>query len=150
MRGRVYPFAQYPDLENILRFQRERTDLLQQATAQIIPWVFHRDGKRIRDFRKSWDNACEAAGLQGRWVHDFRRSCVRRMERKGVPVPRSWATKLTGHKTESIYRRYAIVSESDLSEGVAKLAARDEPEKMEPGVVGKVSSGKAQTKQWVQ
>ena len=30
--------------------------------------------------------------------------------------------KLTGHKTESIYRRYAIVSESDLSAGVAKLA----------------------------
>ncbi|MCH8269180.1 MAG: site-specific integrase [Acidobacteria bacterium] len=146
--GRVYPFAQYPDLENILRFQRERTVLLQQATAQIIPWVFHKDGKRIRDFRKAWDNACEAAGLQGRWVHDFRRSCVRRMERKGVP--RSWAMKLTGHKTESIYRRYAIVSESDLSEGVAKLAAPDEPKKMEPGVVDQSSSGKAQTKQWVQ
>jgi hypothetical protein len=31
--------------------------------------------------------------------------------------------KLVGHKTESIYRRYAIVSESDISEGVGKLAA---------------------------
>ena len=30
--------------------------------------------------------------------------------------------KLTGHKTESVYRRYAIVSEADLSEGVMKLA----------------------------
>ncbi len=36
------------------------------------------------------------------------------------------AMKLTGHKTESVYRRYAIVSESDLSEGVAKLAALHE------------------------
>jgi hypothetical protein len=30
---------------------------------------------------------------------------------------------LTGHKTESVYRRYAIVSEADLGEGVRRLAA---------------------------
>ena len=30
--------------------------------------------------------------------------------------------KLTGHKTESVYRRYAIVSEADLSEGLKRLA----------------------------
>jgi hypothetical protein len=28
--------------------------------------------------------------------------------------------KLTGHKTEAIYRRYAIVAESDLREAGAK------------------------------
>ena len=42
------------------------------------------------------------------------------MERAGVP--RSVAMKLTGHKTEAVYRRYAIVSKSDLEEGVEKLA----------------------------
>jgi hypothetical protein len=31
--------------------------------------------------------------------------------------------KLTGHKTEAVYRRYAIVAESDLGEAGAKLAA---------------------------
>ena len=30
--------------------------------------------------------------------------------------------KLTGHKTEAVYRRYAIVAEADLREGVEKLA----------------------------
>jgi hypothetical protein len=36
--------------------------------------------------------------------------------------PRSLG-KRTGLKTESVYRRYAILSEADLSDGVAKLAA---------------------------
>jgi len=31
--------------------------------------------------------------------------------------------KLSGHKTEAIYRRYAIVSDSDLREGTKKIAA---------------------------
>jgi hypothetical protein len=51
----------------------------------------------------------------------MRRSAVRRLERAGVS--RSVAMKLVGHRTESIYRRYAIVSQRDLAEGVAKLAA---------------------------
>jgi hypothetical protein len=33
------------------------------------------------------------------------------------------AMKLTGHKTEAVYRRYAIVAESDLREAGTKLAA---------------------------
>ncbi len=36
--------------------------------------------------------------------------------------------KLTGHKTETVYRRYAIVSEADLAEGVKKLASLHEDE----------------------
>jgi hypothetical protein len=31
--------------------------------------------------------------------------------------------KLVGHETERVYRRYAIVSEQDLADGVAKPAA---------------------------
>jgi hypothetical protein len=31
--------------------------------------------------------------------------------------------KLTGHRTESVYRRYAIVAVNDLREAGAKLAA---------------------------
>ena len=78
-------------------------------------------GKPIKSFRGSWQTACRKAGVPGRLVHDLRRTAVRNLERAGVP--RSVAMKLTGHKTESVYRRYAIVSESDLGQGVEKLSA---------------------------
>ena len=53
--------------------------------------------------------------------HDFRRTAVRNLERAGVP--RSAAMKMVGHKTEAIYRRYAIADENMLREGAAKLEA---------------------------
>ena len=67
------------------------------------------------------EGQCIGAGAPGMYFHDLRRTAVRNLERAGVS--RSAAMKLTGHQTESVYRRYAIVSESDLIEGVQKLLA---------------------------
>jgi hypothetical protein len=46
------------------------------------------------------------------------------MVRAGVPQP--VAMEITGHKTASMFRRYAIVNETDISEGLARLAKLDE------------------------
>jgi hypothetical protein len=99
---------------------------------KIIGSVFHRGGKAILDFRCAWRKAREAPGVRGRLVQDFRRTAVRNLER--ASVPRSAAMKLTGHLTESIYRRYAIVSPADLKAGVEKLARRH-VEQAEPAKV---------------
>ena len=108
--GRNFPMTKR--LRAVLKTQRERTIALERATDRIIPWVFHRQGKPIKSFRKAWTNACKAAGVPGRIPHDFRRTAVRNLERAGVP--RSDAMAMVGHLTESIYRRYAISDEASL------------------------------------
>jgi integrase len=116
--GRRYPLI--PELRAALEALVERTQALEQERGVIIPWLFHRNGKRILTFRDAWRKACVAAGLPGKLMHDCRRSAVRNMERAGVP--RATGMALVGHKTESIYRRYAIVNEAMLKDGGEKLA----------------------------
>ncbi len=113
-------FIMTPGLRATLEEQREHTDRLQREQGRIIPWVFHRDGEHINGFRRAWRTACRKAGVPGRVPHDFRRTAVRNLERAGVP--RSVAMKMIGHKTEAIYRRYAIVDEAMMREGSEKLA----------------------------
>ena len=128
---RMFPLTR--ELRTVLERQRERTTALEQAEGRIIPWVFHRAGEPIRTFRRSWITACRKAGVPGKIPHDLRRSAVRRLE--AVGVPRTTAMKLVGHKTESIYRRYAIVSEAEMKEAAAKLEGITEEKVIEPKVV---------------
>lgn len=114
-----------PDLKALLAGQLERVEALQRQLGRIVPYLFphlngrYRGGAR-RGFRKAWAGAVRAAGVPGRILHDLRRTAVRNLERAGVP--RSVAMKLTGHKTEAVYRRYAIVSDADLQDAARKLA----------------------------
>lgn len=68
--------------------------------------------------RGPWERAYKAAGVPGLFFHDLRRSAVRNMDRAGVS--RHVAMVISGHKTESMYQRYNIVSESDLRAAAEK------------------------------
>jgi integrase len=103
--GRVIPI--YGDMIPWLEMQMPRWPFTPKCR-----WVLHHNGARIGDFRKSWATACRAAKVPGLLFHDLRRSAVRNLERAGVP--RSQAKAITGHKTDSVYDRYAIVSEADV------------------------------------
>jgi integrase len=95
----------------------------------------------IKSFYKAWRTACikiglgkmvEVTGLSGKKrkkyeglnPHDLRRSCVRRLTRAGVT--QEVAKRHTGHKTDSIFRRYDIVSEGDMKWAAEALEKYDE------------------------
>jgi integrase len=83
------------------------------------PFVFHRNGKRVKKANRSWNRACQEAGLVGKIPHDFRRTAVRNMVRAGIPE--RVAMQIAGHKTRSVFDRYHIVSDGDLREAAQKL-----------------------------
>ena len=127
--GREFPFT--PELRRVLEAQREMVRTIEREYGRLIPSVFvHPNGRRIKDFRGAWAKACKAAGVPGRLVHDYRRTTVRNLERAGVP--RSAAMKMTGHKTETVYRRYAITDSAMLQEAAVKLAALHASEAKSP------------------
>jgi integrase len=133
--GRSFPFDAMPELEAVLGRQKLAADAFQAIHGGRPRWVFfHLDvapggapaGSPVRAFDKAWRSACVRGGVSGRILHDFRRTAVRNLVRAGVSE--SVAMQLCGHKTRKIFDRYSIVSERDLREGVAKLAAQAERE----------------------
>ena len=76
--------------------------------------VFKRpNGKPVLDFRVTWQNACNLAGLPGLLFHDLRRTAARNLRRAGIPE--SMIKQIGGWKTTSVFHRYAMVNRQDMA-----------------------------------
>jgi len=117
--GRAFPLI--PELRALLERRQAITRRCERAQARIAAHVFHGYGRPIKSLRRAWMRARMDAGRPGLLLHDLRRPAVRNLERAGIS--RSVAMKLTGHKTEAVYRGYAIVAESDLRDAGTKPTA---------------------------
>jgi integrase len=133
------------ELHDIIE-RRRAARLVQEENKdpRFAEFVFHLKGEPAGDFRKAWATACVAAGLgkmicprcgkegtartcescksptgySGKIFHDFRRTAARNMIEAGVP--QVVAMKITGHRTDSMFRRYAIVNEEQKREALQK------------------------------
>jgi hypothetical protein len=110
------------DLRALLEHQRDETKQLERTIGRVTPWVIHRGGEPIKRFRGAWATATKQAGCPGHISHDFRRTAVRNMVRRGIPE--AVAMKITGHLTRSVFDRYNIVSDANLAVGDDRLNGR--------------------------
>ena len=109
--GRTFVFDGLEEVQTMFEKQRK--------LPFVTPFVFHRKGKPVRSLDDAWRTACRQAKVSGRILHDFRRTAVRNMVRRGIPE--KVAMTISGHKTRSIFDRYNIVSEQDVRLAAAKL-----------------------------
>jgi integrase len=127
---RSVPILDGDMLDLLISSKRERDEQWPDS-----PWVFSRRGERIIDFRWSWDEACKRAGVPDLNFHDLRRTAVRNMRRAGIP--QVIRMKISGHKTDSMERRYNIVDAEDLQMAKELLQNRRKSPEKEPVTVTK-------------
>jgi len=115
-----------------------RTIPLPGVVAEELSRIEPKTGKVFDDtnLRTEWAKACTAVKLGtveeeesahgNKWqrytgliVHDLRRSAIRNMVAAGVPE--NWAMSISGHKTASVFRRYAIVSTADITTAMRRV-----------------------------
>ena len=102
------------------------TDTVRALLAQCVQGkgpdehVFTRaGGKPVRDFRKAWGTLCTAAGVPGLMFHDMRRTAARNFRRAGVAE--GVIMRVGGWRTRSVFERYNIVSQADITDALHKL-----------------------------
>jgi integrase len=93
------------------------------------PYVFHRNGKQIKDFRKAFKAAAKLEGLDGLVPHDMRRSGIRNFIKAGVDE--SEGMSISGHETNSTYKRYGIIDEGMQRTALERVHEQQQREKEE-------------------
>ena len=139
----VWPWVHLAEKEIHLpaRAVKNRFPLILPLSSELAGMLkkLFRDEKPVFDttnFRKAWEKACVKVGqgqiearkdagkkkwyqYKGLIPYDFRRSAARNLIDAGVDE--TTAMKITGHKTNAMFRRYNIVSTEQLHKAMGKV-----------------------------
>jgi len=91
-----------------------------RATLERIPRSIHtervylRNGQPFDEIKHSFQTACKNAGLTNFCFHDLRHCALNNLRRAGNDFFQIMS--LSGHKTISVFKRYNLVSEDELSQ----------------------------------
>jgi integrase len=107
-KGRELPLI--GELWNII----DRAD---KNRAPNCEYVFHRNGKPVKDFRQSWVNARQMAEQNEALVHDLRRSGIKRLRRV---ADEKTIMSISGHRSRSTFDRYQIVDSTDMGNALER------------------------------
>ena len=84
------------------------------------PWVFcDKQGRRIASVKKSFNSACEKAGIADFRRHDLRHTCAAWLVQAGVPLPE--IRDLLRHSTVKMTERYAHLAPHNVRAAVQLL-----------------------------
>src|SRR5262249_8250247 len=86
------------------------------------PFVFpRRDGRKSLDIRSAWETALKRADIGDFRFHDLRHSCASYLAMNGASLAE--IAEILGHKTLSMVKRYAHLSEAHTAGVVARMNA---------------------------
>lgn len=95
-------------------------DLAHSTRDPNCPFIVSWKGHGITEVKTAWKKARERAGVPELLIHDLRRTAVRNMIRAGISEKR--AMEISGHKTNSMFKRYDITDERDIQADGERLA----------------------------
>jgi integrase len=104
--ARQLPLNAFAEVLAIIERRRAARIVEVNGTTQMSEFIFHRGGERVGEFYGSWETAVRKAGCPWLIFHDLRRFACRNLVNAGVPM--TVAKEWSGHKTLSMFMRYAI------------------------------------------
>jgi integrase len=118
-KAAAFYFSEVEEVEALLRELRGRNEIC----------VFARpDGRRVgyKFALARWREAQKEARVGPYRFHDYRRSVARRLEQGGIP--RSTAKRITGHRTDRVFEKYAVGEAEDVRKALRAVTVSVTPE----------------------